>query len=419
MSARRRIAPPASGAILPVAVLLLAAGPAAVTPAFASSSYSLRGEGEVVHSGRADARALGGAEAASDVPSLTGNPAGLYFADRARFYGSWQTEWIRSEETLDTGNLVAKEYSGTVPNLGLVFAFPRHWSLGVGLAVSRRAQGTVEQDAVTPDGTPYRQELEVDGNHLRAPVILAYGTPRWQAGAGLDLALLNTRSRWRNDFADNDRFADTDDLDKVSLFGVSWRGGVRVPVNDRLAAGAWFAIPGNMDGTRTFENNDSDESDNREIDASGDLPVRLGLGLEGNATPRLRLVGDWVREAWADVTPLRPGTEYVTVDRFAIGAEWGAKPGAARRWPWRAGYRTEPLHIKDGNGNEVREHALTLGSGFGFAGGEGEIDWYMEYAWRGVHDESEYYEQVVRFGVTLTGFEEWTRRRPPEAEEDW
>ncbi|MBZ0270023.1 PorT family protein, partial [bacterium] len=380
---------------------------------------SLRGEGEVIHSGRADARALGGAEAAASVPSLTGNPASLYFADQARFYGSWQTEWIRSEESLPAGNQVAKEYSGTVPNLGLVFSFPRHWVFGAGLAVSRRAEGIVEQDATTPDGAAYRQVLEVDGNHLRVPMLLAHGTERWQAGVGLDLALLNTKSRWRNDFADDARFADTDDLDKISLFGVAWRGGVRVPMGERFAAGGWFAIPGDMDGTRTFENDDADDSDTREIDASAELPVRFGLGVEGSATARLRLAGDWVREAWDDVTPLRPGTEYVTVDRFGIGAEWGSAAGSARRAPLRAGYRTEPLHIRDGNGNKVREHALTVGSGFGFAGGQGEIDWYVEYAWRGVKDESEYLEQVVRFGVTLTGFEEWTRRRPPEAEDDW
>ena len=62
---------------------------------------------------------------------------------------------------------------------------------------------------------------------------------------------------------------------------------------------------------------------------------------------------------------------------------------------------------------------MTGGSGFGVGGGRGEIDWFVEYGRRGRHGESEFVEEVVRFGVTLTGSERWTRRRPPEDDGDW
>jgi hypothetical protein len=103
-----------------------------------------------------------------------------------------------------------------------------------------------------------------------------------------------------------------------------------------------------------------------------------------------------------------------------VGIEWTPPLGRGRRWPVRLGYRTEPLHARDVAGREIREHALSGGSGFSFADGRGEFDWFVEYAWRGKPDDTEFYEQVVRFGVTLTGIEEWQRRRPPEEEtEDW
>jgi len=61
---------------------------------------------------------------------------------------------------------------------------------------------------------------------------------------------------------------------------------------------------------------------------------------------------------------------------------------------------------------------VTGGSGFAVGDGRGEIDWFLEYGRRGSGD-TEFFEEIWRFGVTLTGSEPWTRRRPPEAEGDW
>lgn len=389
------------------------------SPALASSRYSLRGEGETVSAGHADARSLGGAEAASSVPSLSGNPASLVFADRARFYGTWVTEWIRTEETLPGDNAVAKGYSGFVPNLGLVFPLPRGWALATGLLVTRHVDGTTEFPSADVGGVTYRQVYEASGNQLSVPVLVGWKGERVQVGTGLDLTLVNSRVRWRNDFGDNPDFVDTNDLDRIDLFGVGWRSGLRVPITPELAAGAWVSLPSDLDGKRRFENDDSDNSDDLEVDYRADAPRRFGLGLEAQPNARLRLVADWVREGWGNVTSYRTRTKLIDVDRFAAGVEWEPSRSSDRTWPLRLGYRTEPLQERDANGRKIREHVLSFGSGFGFAEGQGNIDWVLEYGWRGVVDQSEYYEQMVRFGVTLTGFEEWSRRRPPEAEEDW
>ncbi|HMB71429.1 MAG TPA: hypothetical protein VKU85_19125, partial [bacterium] len=389
-------------------------------PAVASSRYSLRGEGEATLPQRADARALGGAEAAADIPSLTGNPASLVFTQDSRFYGSWETEWIRAEETLPTENPVAKDYSGYVPNLGLVFPLRNNLTLGLGLLVERRVDARIELPRTVTDGPNYTQVFEATGNHLRIPVGLAWNHPRVQVGSTLDLLLVNSERRWRNDFEPGSEFTDSNDLVKRHLFGVGWRVGARVPVTSRVALGGWLSLPGNVDGDLRFENDDNDDSDDLVLDLEAELPVRYAVGLELRPTDRWRVAGDWVHEDWEGAEPADTADVHVNVDRFAVGVEWGERGDS---WPARIGYRTEPLHVLDDHdparAEEIREHAVSLGSGFGFAGGRGVLDGYLEYGWRGVADESEYYEQFVRFGLTLTGFEEWSLRRPPEAEEDW
>lgn len=386
-------------------------------PAAASSRYSLRGDGEMVHSDRADIRALGGASAASTARSLAGNPATLAFGESAAFFGSWETEWIRSEEFLPGESPYAKEYSGFVPNLGLVFPLPRHLALGLGLLVTRHSDGTIEQSATTPDGTAYDQSFESEGNEIRFPIMAAWNAGPVSVGSGVDFTLINSRFRWRNDF-DDTLFRDSNDTDTISLWSFAWRVGARAPIGSRLAVGAWASFPSAASGTRTLENDDNDDSDDLKLDVDADRPVRVGGGVEARPVDRLRLVADWVHEGWSEVDPVRPGNEHLDVDRISVGAEW-AMSGGDRPWPMRVGYRTEKLNLKDSLGEEVREQAFTIGTGFAFAGGRGQLDTFLEYVQRGEADVTEYTEQAVRFGFTLTGFESWSRPTPPEAEEDW
>lgn len=398
--------------------LLLAC--AGATPARAGSRYSLRGEGEPVLPVGADVRALGGSEAAADVPSLSSNPASLAFADRVRFYGSWVTEWIRTEENLAAGSAVRKEYDGFVPNLGLVFPLPGGLSFGTGLLVDRRQEGKIVQGATTADGRAYVQTFEASGNALGIPILVAKDLGRAQLGAGLDVLLVNSKIRWRNTFAEGSGFLNSDDRDETGLWAASWRAGARVPLGRRAALGAWGSWPRELSGRRRLENDDPQGvSQNLEIDATGETARRIGAGIDVSPRRGVRVTADWTHEAWSDVTSPRSVGTFVDVDRVAAGLEWIPASASGRRWPLRAGFRTEPLHTLDGNGREVRESAFTAGSGFSFADGRGKFDWFVEYARRGDAD-SEYEEQVVRFGVTLTGLEEWTRRRPPEADaDDW
>ncbi len=409
------------GALLPVAAVVLLA---VASPARAASRYSLRGDGEVALPFTAAVRAMGGAEAASASPGLATNPATMALVTNTRFHGSWLTDWIRTEETLPGGGgdiAVRKEYEGYVPNLGLVFVAPGHVRIGAGFLVDRRIDGRIAQDATTPDGRPYRQVFEASGNLLRIPVLLARDFGAAQVGAGLDFVLSNSEIHWRNDFPDGTSFLDSDDRDETGAWGPAWRLGVRVPLGARAAVGAWGIWPGDLSGSRRLENEDpQDTTSTLKADFETETAVRMGAGIEASPVPGWRVAADWTREAWADVESPRAIGTFADVDRVSAGVEWLGGSGRGLRQPVRAGFRTEPLHTLDANGREIRETALSAGTGFVFADGRGQFDWFLEYGWRGKKDESEYHEQFVRLGVTLTGFEDWSRRRPPEPEdEDW
>jgi hypothetical protein len=391
---------------------------ALAVPANAQSRYSLRGAGEATLPFRADVRAMGAAEAAASPPSVTGNPANLCRAEAATFYGSYLVEWVETEERTDAGVRVRQDYTGVISNLCLIFPIGPV-SLGTGFLVGRRQGGTIEQPDTTSTGQPYRQIFEAEGNLLHVPALLATRILFVEVGGGLDVLLLNAKRRWSNDFTGVEGFLTSSDQVRTSQWGIEWRGGVRVPVGRRLHVGGWVAVPSELSGTRTFENDSPDNQANRsERDVTAEVAPTLAAGFELRPFGRLRIVGDWTKELWDGVTPPDAITRYVDVDRIAGGVEWS--PGRSGfRWPLRLGYRTENLHTLDAGGREVREQFATAGSGFAVGDGRGEIDWFLEYGRRGDSTESEFFESVWRFGVTLTGSEPWSKRPPPETEEDW
>ena len=386
----------------------------------AESRYSLRGYGEPVFPAPADVRALGAAEAASRIPTLSGNPASLALADRVRFTGSYFSEWVKTEELqTDLSVRDRQEYNHAISNLGLIYPLPRNFALATGLLVSRRRGGQIEQTAMTPDGVSYLQQYEADGNLLRVPLLAAWKGDYFEVGFGPDLVLFNGRDRWENSFDSGLEIRDSNDLDKRTLFGASWRGGVRVPLDRWGAIGVWGSLPQEVKGDRVLENDDpSDDSDDLTLSVAADLPATVSFGIEATPHADLRLLADWTRESWSEVEAGEILDPLTDVDRLAVGVEWTWRRASGLTLPVRGGFRTENLHFLDARGEEVQETTLSVGSGVGFAGGRGQFDWFLEYGWRGDSAETEFGETFYRFGLSLAGFESWTRRRPPEAEED-
>lgn len=388
------------------------------TSSMSQSLYSLRDLGEETIPAPARERGLGGTGTASHSPSLWGNPALVSFADRTMFTGTYFTDWTRTEETKSDGSEnVRQSYAGTVTNIGILFPLPRRYVFGTGLLIDRRIEGKIVADAMV-ESQSYEQTLERNGNLLRIPLVVARAWNRTRIGFGSDFVLLNTKSRWKNVFPDTSGFASSSDLDRSTLWSFEPRLGIRQELSENLALGAAAAWPRELRGTRHLESDDpEDETENVELHEEGDLAPSIRAGVDARLNDRIRLAFDWNWEGWSEKKPPQTVDSLDDVHRLALGAEWTPPPGGGL-WglPLRVGFRTQTLAPTDVEGGRIRESTASLGSGFGFSGGNGQFDWAFEYGRRGQED-NEFRETFYRFGVTLVGFEKWTKRRPPESEE--
>ena len=106
---------------------------------------------------------------------------------------------------------------------------------------------------------------------------------RLQAGLGVDVLLLGTEVRWRNDFPDvleDDGFTDSDDLDETNLHGLAWRAGVRVPVGQWLSLGGWTSLPTELSGEHRLQSQQTGEEGDVVVDVDADFAPIYALGLE-------------------------------------------------------------------------------------------------------------------------------------------
>lgn len=383
----------------------------------AESLYSLRGPGESTVPIPARHRALGGTSVAGTTPGVYGNPALLGFADRTTFTGTYFLDWTKTEADPPAGEDGARqEYAGALTNLSILFPLPRSFVFGTGVIYDRRIEGSITTDA-SIEGQSYQQVFERDGNLLRFPAMFAKTSGTTRVGAGADFVLFNVQTRWRNLFPSGVGFFSSSDLDRETLWTLEPKAGVRQALGPRLSMGAWASWARELRGNRFLEADDpDDDEEDVKLHVEGDLAPTMALGFEAIPREGWRVALDWNYEAWGGTTPPSSIDELDDVHRFAVGAEWSPREKTGlKASPIRFGFRTEQLAARDAGGRRVRENVLTAGSGFGFSGGSGQFDWAIEGGQRG-GDENEFRESFVRFGLTLTGFEKWSKRRPPEEE---
>ena len=396
-----------------IAALVLL-GSAFASSAQGQSLYSLRGFGEEAAPQPSLNRALGSTGAAIASPGTFANPALLMFAERTMFSGTLALDWTKTEE--NSTDEFRQEYAFSVANLSLIFPLTPSLVLGTGLLYDRRIDGTIETEA-TIESEPYTQVFHQEGNLLRFPALLGARLGGTEIGGGIDVLLFTSKRSWQNRFAIGSTFNSSADLDRETLWSLAGKLGVRRAFGQRVAVGAWGAWPRELRGNRFLESDDAqDDPDDVKIHVEEDIAPSATIGAEAFVVPRVRVVFDAGYEAWEQQTPRTPADEYQDVIRLAVGIERVPSRGSLlRSLPLRAGFRIQPLHVLDSNGEKVTEMILSAGSGLGFADGGGQFDWVIEYGRRGDSD-NEFQEQFVRFGATLTGFERWTRRRNPEEE---
>ena len=99
----------------------------------------------------------------------------------------------------------------------------------------------------------------------------------------------------------------------------------------------------------------------------------------------------------------------------AVGNEW--RVGAGMEWQregrvdfrWGFSHQQWPQIV---GGNALKETTFHLGTGFDISDEKSRIDLAVEYALIGDIDRNIFEERTFRFVVSISGQEEWKRRRP-------
>lgn len=147
---------------------------------------------------------------------------------------------------------------------------------------------------------------------------------------------------------------------------------------------------------------------------SFDLPPAYSGGVAVGLSDRWWITSAfWLRDA--------PDASGFSVFQGALGTEKLYSVGLERRadkkgnnWfsrmPLRMGFYENTWHIEIPGGEPVKSRFFTLGSGFGIPGGDGNLDWTLEFGRVGSTERNGIDETVFRFSVSLGISEAWEKR---------
>jgi hypothetical protein len=146
-----------------------------------------------------------------------------------------------------------------------------------------------------------------------------------------------------------------------------------------------------------------------------DVPSCFILGCAVMPVKKLQAGFEYERSPWGDRSP-GEFLPFRTADyeRVSLGLEYlpSVDPLSAAwlRWPLRAGFMWRGLpSLVDGY--RVTETSWTAGIGIWLGNGRGRLDLFTDYTTRGSMDETGVEERLLRFGVSISGFEKWVPKR--------
>jgi hypothetical protein len=312
------------------------------------------------------------------------NPASLVFVGRPTATFTLLHSWRTSENPFGraTGNDTQ---------------FPLFFAAGL---IGRRMVGSVSASVYT-DRT-FALALE-DTLTLRGEEVVVYDTlfsrggvsdlrvaaaysvsSRLAVGLGLHLLTGSNRFDSRRRHSDS-TYAPVRVVNELSFAGLGLSvGAVLQPTRSLQLAGFL-----RLDGDLQIE---KDTADLGELN----LPRTMGGGLQWAPTRRLLAAGHVITQSWSRLDgdlKDRGGVGAVNTTRLGGGLEWLRDGTNPARFPVRLGVRFDELPFPPSEGvGAGRERAVSLGTGFRFAGGRGSLDLALERVWR---DEGGFRERAL------------------------
>lgn len=376
----------------------------------AQSIYGLNFIGEHNLGGAARYAALGysGIALPDTNHALTMNPASLAGLSSMTFsiYESMSLSRIGTEE------VSSDQTRFQLPSV--IVAVPLTRGLVASLGYKTRFFGKAEFEFDREvDFSPAPHELyKLNSSLYSAPLSLAWKPVEWLSVAGAFQIENGSIKDEVYVYFDNQEYRSSSSIRTRGFSGNSWALSALARVHRRLWLGVVFDDEIEYTVDETFEYSDGGTDSISTYDFT--LPAAWSVGLAAGLTDRWWLTSSfWMRKA-----PKPDGFEHLegslrdeTV--ISVGVERKARKEGSlfSRMPIRVGYYENRIHLEFPAGEPVVSRFFTLGSGFPMPGGPGGIDFSMEFGRIGSVSANGIDEKVVRFGLSMSLSEKWTKRK--------
>lgn len=391
---------------LSIAILLCGAAALGVSErARADSIFALNFVGERVEVGDARIAALGGFVQSVDdsLGVLQYNPAALAWMKRFSFGAAgYFTSDVNKSETIDQRN------NGTTFT-HLVFAFPLYKHKvtgGVGFRGRYDADGEFIVPGVTSEGDKYNDHFVRTGGLFALPIQVAYDAGDYvKVGAYYSIERGQLEETWLTEFEGNNADASSD-RERV-LKGHSFGGGFLARPIPRLSIGLTYEsqIDYDVDVTEKFTSSSADTTSSE----TASMPARMTVSASYRFTRDMTVFAGGSLCDFRDFKGVGFPTDRLAAEQIgSVGVEYRL---GESRVPLRGSFTYEQLPYLLPAGENIKKLAFAVGTGRVMRGGRGKVDIALQFANTGSVSTNTYADKSVRFYLSITGSEDWKRKR--------
>jgi hypothetical protein len=397
------------------ALLALLAGAllAGNSPLAADSIFGARSLGLPVVGADGRSWGMGGVSVAVPGENFSStNPALAANFTRAGFTGMIVPEYRRPQDSAGSVNL--RSYS--IPCLALVIPLRKKFVVSGGITQEldmnwrfdreKEFSGEMLEEYLASEGSLYAFSLGA-ARPLGRQFAIGAGIEfhRGEAVRTWILGASSSETDGSGGLGSADRVSDTYSGESVR-FGLLYHAFHWLDVGISLRPGYTLSREEKIEAGTGFEEEKSSRID---------MPYTLALGCSLLKGKRLTTGFDLETTPYGDTRFSAPvGLAMQDDTRFSVGIEFtpSRDPLAPfwKKWPLRAGFMWRRLPpVVEGKG--ISEISSTVGMGIGLGDGVGRMDIFSQLTARGSLDDVGFKERVMRFGISVSGFEKWLPKR--------
>jgi hypothetical protein len=307
---------------------------------------------------------------------------------------------------------ISKQTRYTVPTFTVSIPFREGLVLTTGFKAKYIGRADFAYQIDVESAPTAYQNYKLDTNLYSIPVVVAWkplealrvaGEMHFNLGSVIDKV---------NVWFDDENYLNVDSKRRRSYTGLSWGAAALWEVHPRLWLGCY------IDGAVDYTVEEVVENTTSELDTTFTydyrLPLSWDIGLAANPYGRWWLSASyWMRSAAQPVgySQLEGNVGDETHIGFGIERRASDEGHIFNQIPIRIGFYTDRWHYQFPAGQDVTSTFFTLGSSIPLGRTTGAIDYTIEFGRTGSKAENFVQEDIIRFGLSFTVAEPWTRRK--------